>query len=285
MAKKDIGKILTTGSAKQRILLIAEDMARAIYGKDRLLTEHDYNQLSDSFRTTSEIRLWNEFRGYGSTVGNGIMNLQGIKFEVMMHYADLRGYILVWNSVENAELLANSLLHEVKDPEERKRIAQDGAKGIDLLFTQAEVDAEGYLEIMTDFEKESYRDENGKRLALKEKPVKTKKYSLAYVMGNVRKEAEATIVKYLSWEKALLDYMDEKGFNVKTYKDQIHMMTEHVKSPVIGWDKYSGKLSVGTSLPRLEEILKKYNVSPRLNELEVDPQEYHFFKTNILGDE
>jgi hypothetical protein len=213
------------------------------------------------------------------------MNLQGIKFEVMTHYADLRGYILVWNSVENAELLANSLLHEVKDLEERKRIAKYGARGVNLLFTQAEVDPEGYLEIMTDFEQDSYRSEDGKIMGLKEKPVKTKRYSLAYVMNNVRKEAEATIIKYLSWEKALLDYMDEKGFNVKTYKDQIHMMTEHVNTPIIGWAKYSGELSIGTALPRLEEILKKYNVSPRLNELEVDPQEYHFFKTNILGDE
>lgn len=283
MAKKDIGKILTTGSPRQRILLIAEDMARAIYGKERLITDHEYNQLSASFKTTNEIRLWNEYRGYGSAVGNGIMNLQGIKFEVLMHYANLRGYILVWNSVENAELLANSLLHEVKDLEERKRIAKDGTKGVNLLFTHAEVDAEGYLEIMTDFEKESYRE--AKRAGIKDQPVKTRKYSLAYVMGNVRREAEATIVKYLSWEKALLDYMDEKGFNVKTYKDQIQMMTEQVKSPVIGWAKYSGELSVGIALPRLEEILKKYNVSPRLNEIEVDPQEYHFFKTNILGDE
>jgi hypothetical protein len=45
MAKKDIGKILTTGSPKQRILLIAEDIARAKYFQEKLLTDSDFNQL------------------------------------------------------------------------------------------------------------------------------------------------------------------------------------------------------------------------------------------------
>ena len=42
MSKKDIGKILTTGSTKQRLLLLAEDKARANFGKEgKLLTDHE----------------------------------------------------------------------------------------------------------------------------------------------------------------------------------------------------------------------------------------------------
>jgi len=114
MAKKDIGKILTTGSPKQRILLIAEERARSKFFKERLLTEGEFNQLSNSFKKPNEIKLWNEFRSLDETITNAIINLQGKMFEVLMNYSNLRGYILVWNTIENAELLVNSVLHEIK---------------------------------------------------------------------------------------------------------------------------------------------------------------------------
>jgi hypothetical protein len=285
MAKKDIGKILTTGSPKQRILLIAEDIARGKYSQDKLLTDHEFNQLSESFKKPNEIKLWNEFRRLDETVANAINNLQGVKFEVLMNYSNLRGYILVWNSIENTELLVNSVLHEIKDPKERKRIAEDGAKDINLLFSKTEPDQEGYIEIKVDFEKDSYKDENGKLIGYKEKPRKTKEYSLWYVMNNVKKEVENSVIKYLSWESALLDFMEDKGFNVKTYKDIIKEMTTQVYSPIIGWAKYSGELNTGLPHPRLDEIIKKYAICPNVGELKVDEAMYSWFKVNILGDE
>ena len=285
MAKKDISKLLTTGSPKQRILLIAEDIARGKYSQDKLLTDHEFNQLSGSFKKPNEIKLWNEFRRLDETVANAINNLQGVKFEVLMNYSNLRGYILVWNSIENTELLVNSVLHEIKDPKERKRIAEDGAKDIDLLFSKTEPDQEGYIEIKVDFEKDSYKDENGKLIGYKEKPRKTKEYSLWYVMNNVKKEVENSVIKYLSWESALLDFMEDKGFNVKTYKDIIKDMTTQVYSPIIGWAKYSGELNTGLPHPRLDEIIKKYAICPNVGELKVDEAMYSWFKVNILGDE
>ncbi len=285
MAKKDIGKLLTTGSPKQRLLLIAEDIARGKYFQDKLLTDHEFNQISESFKKPNEIKLWNEWRRIDETVANAINNLQGVKFEVLMNYSNLRGYILVWNSIENTEVLVNSVLHEIKDPKDRKRIAEDGAKGIDLLFSKTEPDQEGYIEIKVDFEKDSYKDENGERIGFKDKPRKTKEYSLWYVMNNVKKEVENSVIKYLSWEAALLDFMDAKGFNVKVYKENIKQMTTQVYSPIIGWAKYSGELNTGLPHPRLEEIIKKYAICPNVGELKVDEDMYNWFKINILGDE
>jgi len=285
MAKKDIGKLLTTGSPKQRVLLIAEDIARGKYFQDKLLSDSEFNQLSDSFKKPNEIKLWNEFRNADATVGNALINLQGLLFEIKMNYSNLRGYILVWNSIENAELLVNSVLHEVKDAKERRRIAEDGAKGIDLLFSKTEPDQEGYIEIKIDFEKDSYKDENGKRVGYKEKGIKTKELSLWYVMNNVKKETETSVIKYLSWESAILDFMEDKGFNVKTYKDKIKEMTTQVYSPIIGWAKYSGELNTGFPHPRIEEIIKKYSICPNMDELKVDEDQYNWFKKHIIGDE
>jgi len=280
MAKKDIGKLLSTGSPKQRLLLIAEDIARGKYFQDKLLTDSEFNQLSDSFKKPNEIKLWNEFRKADDTVTNAIVNLQGLKFEVLMNYSNLRGYILVWNSIENTELLVNSVLHEIKDPKERREIAERRAKGIDLLFSKAEPDQEGYLEIKVDFEKNSYK---GKKYG--EEPEPTKEYSLWYVMNNVRQEVETSVIKYLSWERAILDYMEDKGFNVKTYKEQIKQMTTQVYAPIIGWEKYSGELKTGLSHPRLEEIIKKYAICPNVEELKVDEAQYSWFRKYFLEGE
>ena len=285
MAKKDIGKILTTGSPKQRMLLMAEDIARSKCFQEKLLTDSDFNQLCNSFKKPNEIKLWNEFRKLDDTVTNAIINLQGLKFEVLMNYSNLRGYILVWNSIENTELLVNSVLHEIKDPKERKRIAEDGAKGVNLLFSETEPDQEGYIEIKVDFESKSYRDENGERINSKDKPRKTKEYSLWYVMNNVKKEVETSVIKYLSWESATLDFMEERGFNVKTYKESIKQMTTQVYSPIIGWDKYSGELNIGLPNPRLEEIIKKYAICPNMGDLKVDEAQYNWFRRYFLDRE
>jgi len=288
MSKKDIGKLLTTGSAKQRMLLISEDVARSKFNKERLLTDHEFRTLSDSFKKPNEIKLWNKFKRADDIITNALINLQGLTFEVKMHYSDLRGYILVWNSIETTELLVNSVLHEIKDPKERKRIAQNGARGINLLFSKTTPDEEGYIDIQIDFEKESYKDENGRILDLKEKPRKSREGTLWYVMNNVKAQAEEAAIRFISWRAAILDYMEETGFNVKTYKDLIEKFTTDIYTPVIGWKKYQSNtesfLSDARS-ERLDKIKDKYAITPHIEELKVDTKVYNWFKQSFLSDE
>jgi len=280
MAKKDISKILTTGSLKQRILLVAEQRARHTYGKELILTDHEFNQLSDSFKKSNEIKLWNEWNKHAVKIVGAIANLQGLMFEVQVNYSNLRGYILVWNSIENAELLVNSVLHEIKDTKERKRVAERGAKGVDLLFSKTAPDQEGYIDIKIDFEKETYK---GKKY--NEEPDLTKEYSLLYVMNNVKAEATASAIRFISWRQAILDYMEENNFNIKTYKDILQEFTDRVYTPIIGWAKYSGEINTGLPHPQVEKILKKYAITPKIEDLEVDERVYNAFKIDFLGDE
>lgn len=265
MAKKNIDKVLTSGSPKQRLLLIAEERARGKYFKERLLTEGEFNKLNESFRKPNEVKLWNEFRNLDETITNAIINLQGKMFEVLMNYSNLRGYILVWNTIENAELLVNSVLHEIKNQEERRRIAKAGATDVNILLVKTEPDQEGYIDINID--------------------PKEEKISLQYAMNNVKKEVETSVIRYLSWERATLDFMEERGFNVKTYKEQLKKMTAKIYEPIIGWDKYSGEISSLLSHPRLERIVKKYAICPNMDDLKVDEEEYNWFKRYFLDGE
>jgi hypothetical protein len=285
MAKKDISKILTTGSLKQRMLLVGEQRARQTYGKEPILTNREFNQLSDSFKKSNEIKLWNEWNKHAVNIVGAITNLQGLMFEVQVNYSNLRGYILVWNTIENTELLVNSILHEIKDPKERKRISESGAKGVNLLFSQAAPDEEGYIDIKVDFEKNSYKDESGNYIGFKDKPRKTKEYGLLNVMNNVKEEATVSAIKFLSWREAILDYMTENNFNIKTYKEILKGFTNTVYTPIIGWDKYSGEINTGLPHPQIEKLLKKYSITPKIEELKVDKDVYNTFKSEFLKDE
>lgn len=274
MSKKDIGKILTTGTARQRLLLIAEDRARVIYGDERILTDSDLNKLFDSFKKPNEIKLYNQFLGYSRAVNNAILNLQGLKYEVTKHYSDLRGYILLLNSYENSEILVNSVLNEIKDPVERKRLAKIGVSGSSLLFSEAVVDKEGFIDIQTEFKRDF--------LELKKLP---QDYTLWGVMNNVKQKAESTACRYISWEKALLDFIDDKGYNVKTYKNKIEGLSTEIWSPIIHWAKYYGVNNTGLPHPNLERLFTKYKIAPDRELYEVDETEYQFFRKEIIGDE
>jgi len=288
MAKKDIGKILTTGSTKQRLLLLAEDNARAKYSQERLLTDHEINQLSESFKKPNEIQLWNKWLKVDRVVTSAIMNLQGLKFEVLMHYSNLRGYILVWETIQEAEVLSNHILHEIKDQEERIKISSQAGKLGNFLFTDIQMDKEGYLDINIDFEKDTYKDENGKLAGVKEKGIRSKKYSLWYVMNNVKREAINSAIKFLSWREAILDYMEEEGFSIKTYRGIINSMTEDIHKPIIGWTKYQSDVKLFIpDLPhnRADKLKAKYAITPNTRELEVDTEIYNYFKKEFLKDE
>jgi hypothetical protein len=289
MIKKDIGKILTTGTTKQRLLLIVEDTAKEKYSQERLLTDHEKTQLSNSFKKPNEIRLFNQWIKIDATVSNAIMNLQGLKFEVLMHYSNLRGYILVWETIQQAEVLSNHILHEIKDQEERIKISSQAGKLGNFLFTDIKTDKEGYLDISIDFEDEEYED-----MSYNSKKKKTKKYSLWYVMNNVKKEAINSVIRFLSWREAILDFMEEEGFSIKTYKDAIKNMTEDIYKPVIGWTKYQSdeKLFIpglantpGLANKRADKLKDKYSITPNIGELEVDPEIYNYFKKEFLNNE
>lgn len=265
MAKKSIGKILTSGSLRKRALLVAEEIARDKLSEKRLLTDSEYDQLLGSFKKPNEMRLLREFKDLDSTITNAIHNMEGLKFEVLRNYSNLRGYILVWNAVENAELLVNSVLHEIKDAEERKRIAETGARGINILLSKIVPDQEGYINI-------DIHD-------------RSKKLSFSEVMNNVKIETDTSVVKFLSWEKAILDFMDERGFDVKTYKNHIGEMRALIESPIIGLVKYSGEIDTGISQPRLEELMNKYALCPDIEDMEIDKDQYDFFMSYVLTGE
>ena len=109
-------------------------------------------------------------------------------------------------------------------------------------------------------------------------------------MNNVREKVIKTATQYLSWSKAIEDFMDEEGFNVKTYKDMIKTMDSQVYQPVIAWSKYlEDEPTFIHDLPHLRadkiKAKAKYNIAPNISTIEVDENIYNWFTKEFLKDE
>ena len=96
-----------------------------------------------------EIKLWNLYIKFDELLIQSINNLRGLIYEFLMYVQDFKGFLMVWNTLENTEQLVNLSLHELKDINKRKEVAKDISKGVYLLLGNIEIDKD----VMTTIER------------------------------------------------------------------------------------------------------------------------------------
>jgi hypothetical protein len=254
--KRNIGKTLASGSAKQRIKLFAENSARMRHGEEPLLNDQETEELYNSFKTPSEVRMYNRWIDLDRAVGTAISNLQGLKFETLYHIATLRGYILVWEALQGTEELANYILFHIKDQEEREKIIKKARSSTHFLLSKMEPDQEGYLRLDINKHVE-------------------KGYSLSQIMMMNRDRIILAAGKLKAWRQAIIDAMEAEGMIINTYKDIADEHLRAIEIPAINWAKY--KRREGREEERSGKILTKYEMSPDIAGVEMDQEEYERF--------
>lgn len=272
MDTKEVDKIIRTGTLKTRLLLLFEDIAKFQFDHERILSTSDSKRLFATISKPREVKLYETFRIIDSTIIEAIVNLRGLFYEVKMHYSDLRGYLLLVDSLEKTEAMMNIVLGEIKDIDKRKSIIR-GCKGADILLSNIDVNEEGFMDIQIHFEKSNYNSDL---------PIKLRQYTLLEVMKNVQKIVIDRAVKFISWEKAILDYMEENDFNIKTYKDHIQKLSADIKRPVIGWN-HSKEPREKTLNPKADKRTIKHTMFPIISDLKVNKEEYDWFKNKFLN--
>jgi len=256
MAKKNISKIITSGSLNKKLLLYFENAGRKEYQESPLLTQAEENALFHSVKTPAEGKKWNDYLDKYEKIHQAIDNMAIGYQKIQTDYSTLRAYILLWNSIENAELLANYILHETKDKKERAKIAKKtlASSLISFVFTEKKTDKEGYIELNTE----------------------NKEHNLKGLLKHIKEELETNIIAFLSLKTATLDFMEETGVNLEVFKERINRYSEGIYEPIIDWNKYRSDKQYfyeGTGLyARLNKIKKVYNSTPNLEELKPDPK-------------
>jgi len=270
MSKKDISKIIDTGTAKQKVLLLTEDVAKRKSGMAPILSEEAFQVLLSSISKPNEVRLYNQFRKIDHAVTIGLYVLNQSRMIYRMHISDLRGYALLWESYQRAEETANMILHEITDEDERSRIAKKAASHTAFVLANPTVDKEGYLEIKV---KDLHKKDDD---------------SLLKAIAAVRGDAEKELGRTLGYAHALLDYMSERGFKVPTYYDKVKDIIKDVQSDKAVWPKYSSHvynnyLKPEGRLIRDMERQKIFSVFPDPSEVQLDTAAYNHFKKHVVG--
>lgn len=218
MNKSKTVKTLTGGSVKQRALLLVENIARLRSGVDPILTKSEGDKIWDSFKTPYEKKTWNNIRAIGEAMLWTVNVLQAIGFEVLWKKSNLRGSLSLWGSYEQIEELSNLILYEIKDPEERKRIAEIISKRERILLGDLSLDSESYL-----------------KLTIRDKSVKG---GIADIIQIQRQKLIESYQSYNGAKKAISDYEEETGVYIKIYREKIEKLDKTVSETNILDTKY-----------------------------------------------
>jgi hypothetical protein len=267
MKKNNIQKIIEQGSLKRKLLVLAEDGARKQFGQSNILDSDEINKIYSEIRSEKEMKILKEFSITNATIQNALVNIQGLMFEIRMHYANLRSFILVWNTLEDTEILVNRVLHEINDHQERNRIIKYATTEFNpFLFTDSSIDNESYLVLNTRIRKESNTP------------------SLIDMINYNNKNVLEALIKFISWKKALLDFMKETDFFVQAYKERLELFTEEINNSVLIKDKYKSNVPafVEENSKRINRLKSHYSLVTSLDEVAVDPNIYNWFKKEIL---
>ena len=285
MNKKNIGAVLLKGAPKQRAKLLAEEIARATYNLDSLLSETEFFNLQDSFKTSSEIKLYNKYRKNSRVLVDSIANLQAIKFEILMRYSDLRGWIVYWETIQQTELSINISLASIDNESKKYATAKEVALKIDYPFIQSTIDEENYISLLSKFDINTLINKEGKLTAVKNKDKIDKSNSLYSSLEEIKTDTNKTLIRFLSWRRATLDFMEVEEFNIKTFKDVIEDITTEINKPVINWPKYvpyEKTFILDTEFTRLDKLKEEYNITPDISTLKVNLDEVKAFRETVL---
>ncbi len=273
MPRKKPLEIIASGTPKQRIKLLIEDLALERFNRKPILVPEKKIELFETFKSDEEMELFYKWEYLDKLVDSSIIKLQGLRYNVLTNYSNLRGYILVWHTLEESELLINSILHQI-EPDERKKILENTLQRNQILFGEAKADNEGYIGMNIDYDETKNQSSPG-----------SKKYKLRVLMNNVKSEAEDSVIHFISWRQALVDMMKKEGFNIKVYKDLLKEITDDVYRPIIGWNKflssYEGFLEEDKK-ERIDKLKSFYSITPNLDKLKVNKDIYDSYVKNHL---
>lgn len=259
MAKKDLSKILKTGSLKQRLQLLDEVRAEVRLGRE-ILSGREHQELIDSFTKPEEIRLYNQhLHAYKAFVDF----LAGVETSYLAYkeaIAYIIGFTLLWDTYERSEELLNRVIAQVTDKKTKDLIRKQFVDRHHFLYADIETDKDGFLRFYTD------------STSTKAKP-RANDYSIEGILRLWKKNAEDRARDTKTIAKVLLDYMDTSDYKPKAFYGKILGILEDVNKDKSLFPKFSKQRAVA-ELDGDLDLLAKYFVYPDPENTEILEDEY-----------
>ncbi len=261
MAKKDLSKILKTGSLKQRIKLLDEVRAEMSFRRE-VLSDREHQELIDSFVKPEEVRLYNRHLRTFRAFRDFLASLESIHNSYKEAIAYITGFVLLWDTYERSEELLNSVIAQVKDKKTKDLILKQFSDRHHFLYADIDIDKEGFLRFHTD-------NRNHKKRG---KP-RGGDYSIEGILQLWKEKAEERARYTKTFAKVLLDYMEEADYKPKAFYHQALATLGDVETDKALLPKFSKQEAIEKGYSNLD-LLAKYFVYPDRDNTEILEEDY-----------
>jgi len=280
---KNISKILSKGSPRQRIVLLTTDSFQeylAISGikpdAKTILTDEEKQSLLNSFKTPPEIRLYNKYAKLNRDFPYFLMILKETQLNYNEAIAYLIGFTNTWQDYQYTEQTFNRILYEVKEKKLKNKILKIILDESHFLYAELEKNTGGSVRLVTSIDKERIRLEG--------------------LIKAWSGKAENTLREAKSYIKAIRDYLTEEDFLIQALKDILNYYEKGFREDKALIPKYS-KRQMDEMLKSLkndeqmfrkivetghriisdkeDDFFAKYYVFPDYDELEIDENAYN----------
>jgi len=280
---KNISKILSKGSPRQRIVLLTTDSFQeylAISGikpdAKTILTDEEKQSLLNSFKTPPEIRLYNKYAKLNRDFPYFLMILKETQLNYNEAIAYLIGFTNTWQDYQYTEQTFNRILYEVKEKKLKNKILKIILDESPFLYAELEKNTGGSVRLVTSIDKERIRLEG--------------------LIKAWSGKAENTLREAKSYIKAIRDYLTEEDFLIQALKDILNYYEKGFREDKALIPKYS-KRQMDEMLKSLkndeqmfrkivktghriisdkeDDFFAKYYVFPDYDELEIDENAYN----------
>jgi len=260
---KDISKILSKGSVKQRVILLANEIGERGYGGKGNLSDKELDELHNSFKTNEEIKLYNKFKKQEGLIRNVIGALGQIQNAYLERIAVFNGFVMLSHSYDEMEDILNAVLSNIEDKNTKGKILKVLTKQ-HILYNEIEIKDKNLISIK---EKEEER-------------------GVGYMMRIVRDQAEEILIQYKTILKAVRDSIEETGFKVKAYIKHINNSETLVKN--------AGGEFIHNEFPEFKEIAINYYMAggssrsvnillyPDYDKINVDEKLYKQYREKLI---
>ncbi|MFZ1323446.1 MAG: hypothetical protein WAT71_17990 [Ignavibacteria bacterium] len=255
MAKKNISKILTQGSQRQRVTLLSTNTAHALMGKGEILTNQERDELFNSFKTPQEINFYNKYAKVNRNIYYVIPLLLEKKLQYEGAIASLNGLIISWEDYQQTEETFNFILYNIPEKKLKNKIKKI-ILNRSYIYAYLKEDKEGFIKFDMNSEDKEHTFE-----------VLVKAYNNKAT--NILRQGKAYI-------KAIRDYLIEEDLYIQGYKDLINSYEKPLQESKALISKYSKK-EVSKILredKKTIELLEKYFVFPDYDELVINEKDY-----------
>ena len=254
MNRKEALSILKNGTNKAKLNLIAELDEKAFSKeKDSLLTSEEQEALKNSFSINSKSDI--EFQENMNIILHAFQGLQTGFFYACKTLSDLRGYVILWESIQVAERMVNMALEGIDDTAKRSKVANKiKTRASSFLLSSNILYDNGFFGVSVE-------------------EVEDDEQNLMEAIHNVRNDVILALTSFKTSAAVIKDWMAKTNIKPKAYVSIIKEWEKEVLADQSIWQKYS--FNKGKYEDQKTDPFSKFRVYPDPSKIEIDPELYN----------